>query len=122
MRQTIRESGCNFHSSGNPTYTPSDVNKIPDVIDFFISKKVSPNFISIEDSYDLSSDHSAVILNLSENIVRNPRKQSLTNSSTDWMSFKLELESKIIFPIAINTVDDLENISENFIKLVQDSA
>ena len=56
------------------------------------------------------------------NTVRNLRKQSLTNSSTDWMSFKLELESKIMFPIAINTVDDLENISENLIKLVQDSA
>ena len=122
LRKAIKELGCNFHSSGNPTYWPTDRNKIPDLVDFFISKKVSPNFISIEDSYDLNSDHSAVILHLSENIVKKATKPSLTNSSTDWISFKLELESKIILPTAINSSEDLDHISENFIKQIQDAA
>lgn len=68
LRQAIREMGCNIHTSGRPTYWPTDTAKIPDVLDFFISKRVSPNFIEVDDNYDLDSDHSAVILTLSEGI------------------------------------------------------
>ena len=118
----IRELGCNFHSSGNPTYWPTDRNKIPDLVDFFNSKKVSPNFISIEDCHDFNSDHSAVILNLSEDIVKTATKPVLTNSSTDWLSFKIELDSKIDLSVSIHTTEDLENATENFTKLVQNTA
>lgn len=122
LRQAIRDLGCNIHSSGNPTYWPTDRNKIPDLLDFFISKKVSPNFISIEDCYDLNSDHSAVILKLSEKIVRKSTKPSLSNSSTDWLSFKLEISSRIDLTIPLNSPDDVDIASENFIKLIQTTA
>lgn len=122
LREAIKDLGCNFHSSGNPTYWPSDRNKIPDLLDFFISKRVSQNFISIEDCYDFNSDHSAVILNLSEDIVKKATKPVLTNSSTDWMSFKLELDSKIDLSVSLNTVEELEHASENFTKLIQNTA
>ena len=122
LRQAIRDLGCNFHSSGNPTYWPTDRNKIPDLVDFFISKRVSPSFIDIKDSYDFSSDHSAVVLNLHENIVLKPAKPVLTNSSTDWLSFKLELDSKIDLSTALNTTEELDFASENFMKLIQNAA
>lgn len=122
LRQALRELGCNFHSSGNPTYWPTDTNKIPDLVDFFVSKRVSPNFISIEDSHDFNSDHSAVILTLSEKIVTKSTKPVLTNFSTDWLSFKLELDSKIDLSSSLNTIEDLEHASENFMKLIQNTA
>ena len=122
LMHAIKELGCNFHSSGNPTYWPTDRNKIPDLVDFFISKRVSPNFISVEDSHDFNSDHSAVILKLSEAIVKKANKPTLTNSSTDWLSFKLELDSKLDLAVSLDTIEDLEQASENFMKLVQNSA
>lgn len=122
LREAIKDLGCNFHSSGNPTYWPTDRNKIPDLLDFFISKRVSSNFISIEDCYDFNSDHSAVILNLSENIVKKATKPVLTNSSTDWLSFKLELDSKIDLSVSLNTIEELEHACENFTKLIQNTA
>lgn len=122
LRQAIREMGCNFHSTGNPTYWPTDRNKIPDLVDFFISKRVSPNFISIADSQDFSSDHSAVILNLSENISTKPMKPMLTNATTDWLSFKIDLNSKIELPASLNTIEELDQASEKFIKLIQTTA
>ncbi|KMQ83299.1 reverse transcriptase [Lasius niger] len=122
LRLAIRELGCNFHSSGNPTYWPTDNNKIPDLVDFFISKKVSSNFISIEDCYDFDSDHSAVILSFSEDIVKKPMKPILTNPSTDWLSFKLELDLKIDLSTSLNTVEELDKASEDFINIVQGSA
>lgn len=122
LRQAIRELGCNFHSSGNPTYWPTDQNKIPDLVDFFITRKVSPNVVTIEDNFDFSSDHSAVILNLSEKIVSKPTKPVLTNISTDWTSFKLELDSKIDVSVSLNSEQELDNASENFMKLIQNCA
>lgn len=122
LRQAIRELGCNFHSSGNPTYWPTDLNKLPDLVDFFISKRVSSNFISMEDSHDFNSDHSAVILKLSENVVMKPTKPRLTNTSTDWLSFKHELDAKIDLSVPLSTFDELEIASEDFMKLIQNSA
>lgn len=122
LRFALRDLGCNFHSSGNPTYWPSDTNKIPDLVDFFVSKRVSPNHIAIEDCYDFNSDHSAVILKFSEDIVKKAAKPVLTNRSTDWSSFKLELETKINLSVSLNTIEELENATENFMKLVQNVA
>lgn len=63
LKKAIIEKGGRHHSTGSkPTYWPTDRNKIPDLLDFFITKKVSPNFIEIEENLDLDSDHSAVIL------------------------------------------------------------
>lgn len=49
----------NYHSIGKPTYWYTDSNKIPDLLDLCISRKVSPNLIDIEENVDLDSDHSA---------------------------------------------------------------
>ena len=41
LSKAINALGCTYHSSGKPTYWPTDVNKIPELLDFFIVKKVS---------------------------------------------------------------------------------
>lgn len=122
LREAIKELGCNFHSSGNPTYWPTDRNKIPDLLDFFISKKVSPNYIKIEDNYDLNSDHSAVILSISENIVKRVLKPVLCNSSTDWLGFKSYIENKIDLTVSLDSIDELELAVDKFTKTIQGAA
>lgn len=32
LRQAISETNCSFHSTGKPTYWPTDPNKIPDLL------------------------------------------------------------------------------------------
>ena len=53
-------------SSCKPTYWPTDTSKRPDLIDFFILRKIPPVFIAAENLYDLSSDHSPVLLRYPE--------------------------------------------------------
>lgn len=122
LREVICDLGCLFHSSGKPTYWPSDTNKVPDMLDFFITKKVSENFISIEDNYDLSSDHSAVILTLSETIVKKANKPALCNATTDWLSFRKDLNDKIDLTVPLNTVEQLESAAEAFMQNIQIAA
>ena len=42
-------------SKGQPTYWPTDRNKIPDVLDFFVTKNISQVDTNLESSLDLSS-------------------------------------------------------------------
>jgi endonuclease/exonuclease/phosphatase family metal-dependent hydrolase len=52
--------GCEFASTGKPTYWPADPNRTPDLIDFFVIKNISSNYIKIEETLDLNSDHSPI--------------------------------------------------------------
>ena len=45
-------------STGEPTYWPTDISKTPDLIDFFVTKGIS----TCKSCFELSSDHSPVIL------------------------------------------------------------
>jgi hypothetical protein len=74
--------GCEYHSTSKPTYWPTDEKKIPDLLDFFITKKISANYIAIEEEYGLSSDHSGIILTLSETIMRKEANPTLVNILT----------------------------------------
>lgn len=67
---------CEVHSSGQPTYWPSDPDKTPDLLDIFISKGISPNYVEIDGSFDLTSDHTPVVMTLSTIIIKKKRRES----------------------------------------------
>ncbi|KMQ85661.1 rna-directed dna polymerase from mobile element jockey-like protein, partial [Lasius niger] len=75
-----------FISSGSPTYWPSDPMKTPDLIDFFIVKGISSNYI-IVGKEDLSSDHTPVILTITEEIAQKESIPKLCSKKTDWDKF-----------------------------------
>jgi hypothetical protein len=43
---------------GKPTCWPADEKKIPDLLGLFITKKISANYVDVEEEYRLNSDHS----------------------------------------------------------------
>ena len=90
-------------STGKPTYWPTDRTKIPDLIDFFLIKNITYNYISIEESRSINSDHSPIILILGKKIKHKERYLSLTNNKTDWKGFKQEIESKIVLNAPLKT-------------------
>lgn len=119
LKNAINEMGCNIHSTGKPTYWPTDAAKTPDLLDFFISKQVSSNFIEVEDNSDMDSDHSAVILTISDKIIRKETRPTLANKTTDWESFRSELDSNIHLQTRLKTVTELEEEAENFTNIIQ---
>ena len=54
-----------FISTGKPTYWPTDAGKTPDLIDFFITTKVSAQYLKVEDGFELNLDHSPIYLTMS---------------------------------------------------------
>lgn len=118
----IKENGCESISTGKPTYWPTDPGKIPDLIDFFITKNISNNFMKVEESQDMSSDHSPIVLTLSEYIIQKGNNPVLTNKYTDWESFKVHLEQRILLKVPLKTMDQLDIEVEKFITDIQQSA
>jgi hypothetical protein len=122
LLNAIKETGCDVMSTGKPTYWPTDPNKIPDLIDFFIIKNLSFHYLKIEEKFELNSDHSPILLTLSEHIIQKESAVKLTNKYTNWKKFKICLEDKIQLAVHLRNKDQLDAEVEKFINDIQSSA
>lgn len=109
-------------STGTPTYWPTDQQRIPDLLDFFVYKNLSSNYMTIEDTNELSSDHSAILLTLSEYIILKTHNPVLTNKRTDWVSFSLSVAQKINLNVPLQNEEDLDRELEQLVENIQSSA
>ena len=118
----ITESRCEFHSSCSATYWPTDSNKIPDLLDFFISRGIATNFMEVNGIGDLTSDHTPVLLSLSSSVIKKTKKQNLTNKYTDWEKFREKVESMINLVVRLRTKTELERQTMQFIEILRQAA
>lgn len=109
-------------STRSPTYWPTDPLKIPDLLDFFIYKNLSANYMTVEDIFDLSSDHSAIFLTLSQHIILKKPNPVLVNKKTDWLSFKLSLAKKITLSGPLQSEEQIDYELEKLVNDIQHSA
>jgi hypothetical protein len=65
-------------SKGEPTYWPSDRNKLPDLVDFCVTKGISHNNAAAKSCFDLSSDHSLVLITLTAQALNQKKKKTTT--------------------------------------------
>ena len=84
-----------YQSTGKPTYWSKNLNKIPSLVDFFVLKRIAVNYISIEELYDLSSNHSPIILTLTITVIKKSLPPLMTNKWRDWNGFREEFEQLI---------------------------
>ena len=117
-----KKFNCEFHTTGKPTYWPTDVNKIPDLLDFFITRKISQNYIKIEEGLELAADHSSVILTVSDKVIMKEDNPTLVNRTTNWIGFQDDLSSKIQLNVRLRTTEELDTEAEAFIKDIQHAA
>lgn len=92
LHEAASRSGCEYHSTGKVTTT--NPNKVPDLLNFFITKKISNNYIKIEEAFNLTSDQS-IIMTLSENIITKECNPTLTNKTINWKQFNEEISNRI---------------------------
>ena len=92
------------------------------MIDFFISKNLSENYIHIENHDGLSSDHSPVILTVSESIIEKKSPHQLTNTKTNWKLFARLVEENTNLKVPIRNPNQLEEEMETLINNIQNAA
>lgn len=97
-----------FISTRKPTYWPTDPNKLPDLIDFYVMKGISKNYTEVEGLIELTSDHIPVLLSLSSDVIMKQKKNSITNKKTNWDLFRNTLEENIILSTRLKTIADIK--------------
>lgn len=122
LLNAIKNKNCRYHSGRKPTYWPTDTKKIPDLLDFFITKGISENNLEMESIVDLTSDHTPVLLNLNAAVILKKKKLNLTNKHTDWELFRKVVEESINLKTSLKTKHELDQQTERFISLIQDAA
>lgn len=120
--KALQETGCDFESTGKPTYWPTDPAKTPDLIDFFITQKVSKVYLEIKEGFDLNSDHSPIYLTFYCNIHKNVPPPTLTNKHTDWNHYRTFIKANINTQTQIHSTEELENEVIKFTTLLQTAA
>lgn len=122
LLKCIQKKNMNVVSSGQPTYWPTDKKKIPDVIDFYVTKGVTMNNVSCRSCWDLSSDHSPIMLELHTTAQECVQKCVLHNKITNWPLFRELIDKAFQEPVSLKSNDEITEAVLYFNKSVQDAA
>lgn len=122
LHRSILDNQLTWLSTGEPTYWPTDRNKIPDLLDFFIVKGISNEYLNISSCLDLSSDHSPIIVTVSRSIKKRIQKPFLCNNNTNWDLFRESINKEIHLKIPLQTKSDIEEAITNLNLVIQNAA
>jgi hypothetical protein len=95
------------------------VHKIPDLLDFCVTKGIPPDFAVAHSCLDLSSDHSPVLVILTSQPIRPDLPPSLSNRLTNWDYIKHLINQRLLLKIPLKTTDDIEEEVKFFTDTVQ---
>jgi len=94
LSKVIQENNYSYLSTGTPKYWPTDGNKIPDLLDFFVTNGISSSYADIQPSYDFTSDHSPIIATISTAVVIRKPTPRLHNEKTNWETYRQIIQGK----------------------------
>ena len=120
--RAIQRDNLKTISTFQPTYWPTDLTKRPDLLDFCISKNVDLNRLSSKALLDLSSDHSPIIITLSNEILKVNKPPALTSRKTNWNYFREDLDRKLCHSISLKSKEEIEAAVEFLTTAIQQSA
>jgi hypothetical protein len=89
---------------------------------FFVTNGISSTYTAIEPSYDLSSDHSPVIVTISTSPIYVQPIPKLHNARTNWSNYRTKLHEEINLHISLESCTEVEEATNNLISLIQEAA
>jgi hypothetical protein len=122
LLQNIQQNDLNYLSTGEPTYWPNDVNKIPASLDSATTNGIPDLHTTMESNVGLESNHNAVTITISVNIIRKETPPRLCNRPTNWVQFQTYINEKICLNIMLKEKQSFEEAVEYMTKLIQEVA
>jgi hypothetical protein len=111
----------NLHhlSTEEPTYWHSDRNKLPDLLDFYVTKGIPHNSALTRSCFDLSSDHSPVLITLNLSALDQTPQPTLCNSKTNWNFFRQLITASLTLHVPLKTEAHIEDAVKYFTDIIQ---
>lgn len=119
LLMAINDNNYKHLSTGEPTYWPTDRSKIPDLVDFCVTKGIPKESQKAESCFDLSSDHSPVLIELSTTILIRETPPKLGSKNTNWDIFREIIDEELKLNIPLKSRIDIENAVQNLNKIIQ---
>ena len=122
LSKVLHEKNYSFLSTGTPTYWPTNENKIPDLLDFFITNGISTIYIDIQASYDLTSDHTPIIATISTTVTVRQPPPTLHSPKTNWEIYRTLVRNTTNRAVKLKERADVELSTDNFIGILKHAA
>jgi hypothetical protein len=94
-------------------------NKLPDLVDFCVTKGIPQDFAVAKSCFDLSSDHSPVLITLTLHAVNQEKQPSLSNRHTIWDDFRHLINQRLTFNVSLKSEEDIEAAVKFFNDTIQ---
>ena len=111
-----------YLSTETPTYWPTDGNKIPDLLDFFVTKGISSGYTDSHPRYDPTSDRSPVIATISTTTITRKPTPRLHNSKTNCETYRQTIQEDVKLSIKLKDHEHIEMETNNLINMLQNAA
>jgi hypothetical protein len=121
LHKYISTSTCIVSAPSSPTYFPSDMNRLADILDILVTKSIQFNVVQ-ESLSELDSDHNPVIIHLNSPLQFYRSNVSLFKGKPNWCTYSDYINNKLIIPKNITTVLAADKIAEHFTEVVTDAA
>lgn len=115
---SAKELNREHRFSRKPTYWPKGARKIPDLLNFFISKGIGLNYIEV----DLTSDHAPVLLFINANVIKKKNKINFTSKNTNWDIFRDKIKETVNLKISLKSKETELQSRTSFIKNIKAAA
>lgn len=97
------------------------MNKIPDILDFFVTKGIARMYTRLESILDLSSDHTPFKLLMSTGVIPRQRTPFLDNKKTDWEASGKNTQRHQPENL-LKTHNEIDAAAEYFTEIIQSTA
>jgi len=118
----ISKYNCHYFSTGGPTYWPTDPNKLPDLLDFLVTRGLLATDIQVVPVFELSSDHSPIIASISASLTNKAVTPTLATIHTNWDMFRAYIDEHINLRLLIKECAELDEAIQYFTTLIQAAA
>ncbi|KRG07882.1 uncharacterized protein Dmoj_GI25548, partial [Drosophila mojavensis] len=119
---SILQVNCNILATGSPTHYPFNARQTLSAIDFALFKGIRRELLAISDSFELSSDHLPLQVQLVEKPITSKAKGHLLHLNANINRFQSYLNDRILLNTEINSEDDVDDAVNIFVKNIEDAA
>jgi hypothetical protein len=88
-------------------------------VNFCVTKGIPQDFAVAKPCFDLSSDHSLVLITLKAHALNQEKQPSLSNRHTNWDDFRHFINQRLTLNVSLKTDEDIEAAVKFFSVTIQ---
>ncbi|KAL4084515.1 hypothetical protein QTP88_027930 [Uroleucon formosanum] len=120
LQAFIENTPFSISAPNTPTYFPTDINRLPDILDILIIKSV-PFACVHEPPIELDSDHIPVKITISSPSLFSRTNNSLIKGKPDWNRFSNHVQSNLKIPTSIPTTQIAEQTAVHLTDVITEA-